>query len=105
MPGVECPPTVFQRRGLIASIQMKKLHGEIRKEAFRSQLDRSVAPVLGAIEISEIQEKLDERSDDAGASGIDRYTLPKPSSRLVELPFVSPIMESSAYPLRSAVSR
>ena len=75
----------------------KKLHGEIRKECLRAQLDRSLAPVLGAIEITEIQEKPAGRSDVIGISGIDRHTLPKPSNRLVELPSGGPIMEP--YPI------
>ena len=60
----------------------------------RSQLHRSLDPVFGTIEIAEIQEKPAEISDVFGISRIERHTLPKPSNRLVELPFGLPIMGS-----------
>ena len=97
MSGLECPSTVFQRCGKIASIQMKKLHGEIRKEAFRGQLDRSLDPVFGAIEIAEIQEKPAEKSDARGFPGSTDTLFRSHRTASSSCPFGGPIMEP--YPI------
>jgi hypothetical protein len=63
---------------------MKKLHGNVGPEVFRTQLDGSVDPVLGLVETTEVQKVHAMMSGGSGKTWIEGDRFSRPDDGFVE---------------------